>query len=210
MDNITNVTVSTFDKSDFIKPIRLYYDQNGVSKYWDFIKTSNSIAVLLFNPKREVLLFVKQFRPVVYLHRSSIQKKRGVESVDTQKYPGSLGITTELCAGILDKDMSAQEIAQAEILEECGYKVPLDSIERIMSYRNGVGTTGSVSTLFYAEITDQMKVAKGGGVAEEGEMIELLEIPACEIKNYIVNDTPPKPGALLLALFWFLEHKYKK
>jgi 8-oxo-dGTP pyrophosphatase MutT (NUDIX family) len=32
-------------------------------------------------------------------------------------------MTLELCAGIVDKSLSLVEIAQEEILEECGYKV---------------------------------------------------------------------------------------
>ena len=55
--------------------------------------------------------------------------------VDTDKYPGTLGLCLELCAGLIDKNHSAQETAQMELMEECGYKVPLDHIQRVTSYR---------------------------------------------------------------------------
>ena len=55
--------------------------------------------------------------------------------MDTDKYPGTLGLCLELCAGLIDKNHSAQETAQMELMEECGYKVPLDHIQRVTSYR---------------------------------------------------------------------------
>lgn len=57
------------------------------------------------------------------------------EKIDLEKYPASLAITLELCAGIVDKSKSLREIAQEEVLEECGYNVPLERIEQIMTYR---------------------------------------------------------------------------
>lgn len=39
----------------------------------------------------------------------------------TETYgPGKLGCTYELCAGIVDKKMSLQQIAQEEVIEETG------------------------------------------------------------------------------------------
>lgn len=52
-----------------------------------------------------------------------------------EKYPPSLGFTNELCAGIVDKSKSLVEIAHEEILEECGYNVPIERIELVMNYR---------------------------------------------------------------------------
>lgn len=55
--------------------------------------------------------------------------------IDTEKYPASLGVTLELCAGIIDKDKSIEEIAREEVLEECGYDVPLKNLKQIKKYR---------------------------------------------------------------------------
>ena len=57
------------------------------------------------------------------------------ESVDTSKNSGHQGVTYELCAGIVDKDKDLAEIAKEEVLEECGYNVPLEKFERIFSGR---------------------------------------------------------------------------
>lgn len=52
-----------------------------------------------------------------------------------EKYPVSLAFTNELCAGIVDKSKPLIEIAKEEILEECGYNVPVERIELVMTYR---------------------------------------------------------------------------
>lgn len=50
--------------------------------------------------------------------------------------PASAGVTYELCAGLVDKpDLSLEEIARQEVLEECGYDVPASKLKRITSYR---------------------------------------------------------------------------
>lgn len=52
--------------------------------------------------------------------------------------PASAGVTYELCAGLVDKpDLSLEEIARQEVLEECGYDVPASKLKRITSYRSG-------------------------------------------------------------------------
>lgn len=50
-------------------------------------------------------------------------------SIDVSSTPGSLGITLELCAGIVDKSKPLIEVAKEEIEEECGFKVPLNKIQ---------------------------------------------------------------------------------
>ena len=42
-------------------------------------------------------------------------------SKPTEFGPGSEGVTFELCAGIVDKQVSLEQIAKEEVLEETGY-----------------------------------------------------------------------------------------
>ena len=54
---------------------------------------------------------------------------------------GSLGITLELCAGIVDKEgKSLAEIAAEEVEEECGYHVDLKQVEFVQTFRGAIGT----------------------------------------------------------------------
>lgn len=56
--------------------------------------------------------------------------------------PASTGVTYELCAGLVDKpDLSLEEIARQEVLEECGYDIPASKLKRITSYRSARSTT---------------------------------------------------------------------
>ncbi|XP_013402710.1 uridine diphosphate glucose pyrophosphatase-like isoform X2 [Lingula anatina] len=209
MDNVTDVTVSPCSDSAYIKPLRVFYKQNGVSKTWDAVKSHDSVCILLFNKSTESFVFVKQFRPAIYIQKSELQKHEDHWKIDTGKYPGELGITYELCAGIVDKDKNLDVIAQEEILEECGFQVPLEKLQRITSYRSGVGTSGALQTIFYAEVTNEMRVTEGGGNHHEGELIDVVEVPVKESRRLILDDeNVTKPVGLMFALLWFYENKH--
>ncbi|XP_046561976.1 uridine diphosphate glucose pyrophosphatase NUDT14-like isoform X1 [Haliotis rubra] len=207
MDDIKDVSVCPCSESLYIKPMKINYKQNGIQKAWDAMKVHDSVVIVVYNKTRNVFVLVKQFRPAIYLTCAEPEEKDGVTIIDTSKYPGSLGVTYELCAGIIDKNHSTQEIAQMELLEECGYKVPLDSIEMVASYRNGVGTTGAVQTMFFVEVTDAMKVGEGGAVAQEGELIDVIEVPVKEGRDFIKNEKYNIPLPVLFGINWFYENK---
>ena len=119
---------------------------------------------------------------------------------------GKRGITTELCAGILDKNKSLAEIATEEVYEECGYQLS-KPIEFVQTFRASIGTGGSQMSLFYAEVTDQDKVSAGGGVAAEGEMIEVFELGVEEAQEWIRTPNLNSPTFTLYGLMWFLANK---
>ncbi|XP_054258065.1 uridine diphosphate glucose pyrophosphatase NUDT14-like isoform X4 [Macrosteles quadrilineatus] len=205
MFNISNVSVSKTVESKYVKPLSIDYTQNGVKKRWDLIQTHSSVSIIIFNTSRKVLVFVKQFRPAVWYNSIPFQDRSN--PIDTEKYPASLGITLELCAGIIDKDKSIEEIAREEVLEECGYDVPLKNLKQIKKYRGAVGFAGEQQTLFYAEVTDDMKVGGGGGLAEEGEFIEVVEMGLLETKQLLDSgDLENSPPEFLFALMWLFCH----
>ncbi len=77
-----------------------------------------------------------RFLSAIYITSVEISRnKDGNSFVDTEKYPGKLGVTYELCAGIVDKELSLSDIAKQEVLEECGYEVPVESFEKITSFK---------------------------------------------------------------------------
>ncbi|XP_022330793.2 uridine diphosphate glucose pyrophosphatase NUDT14-like isoform X3 [Crassostrea virginica] len=109
--------------------------------------------------------------------------------------------------GIIDKDISPAETAKMEIHEECGFDVPLESIEHVTSYRAGVGTTGSKQYLFYAEVTEEMRTGQGGGIVEEGEMIDVIEIPRSEVMTFVMDESINKPVGIMFAVLWYFQNK---
>jgi len=71
----------------------------------------------------------------IAVYFASIPECDRERTIDTSKYLPEIGITLELCAGIVDKDLPLEEVAKIEVLEECGYDVPVSNLERIISYR---------------------------------------------------------------------------
>ncbi|XP_023936297.1 uridine diphosphate glucose pyrophosphatase NUDT14 [Bicyclus anynana] len=204
MEDLTNVYFSPLPDSPYVKPFRFNYTQNGMEKTWDLLEVHDSVAIIVFNVSRNVMVFVKQFRPAIYYNRIPPQDRQN--SIDTKKYPAELGIALEMCAGIIDKQKPVEEIAKEEVLEECGYDIPLEKLQRITSYRSGVGVQGALQTLFYCEVTDNMKTEQGGGI--DDEIIEVVEKTIPEVEAMVRSPGPiSSPPSCLFALMWFLHFK---
>ena len=63
--------------------------------------------------------------------------------------------------------------------------------------------------MYFAEVTDSMRVSKGGGLVEEGEMIDVVDIPVSEAMKFVMDDNVNKPVALMFAVLWFFQNKSK-
>lgn len=211
MDKIDDIRVTELTNSAYIKPTRLLFKQNGKQRIWDLMKSHDSVAAVIYNKSRDVLVFVRQFRPAVYYGQIPAHEFASGKPIDTAKYPGTMGLTLELCAGIIDNEkLSSAETMREEIKEECGYNVPLTSIQRVTSFRSGVGILGAKQELFYVEVTDDMKKTAGGGVEEQGEMIDVVELTKAEAKKMLFDESIMRPAALLFGITWFLEVKSKQ
>nr|XP_023417853.1 uridine diphosphate glucose pyrophosphatase isoform X2 [Cavia porcellus] len=159
-----------------------YFFQNGAQKSWDFMKTHDSVAILLFNSSRKSLVLVRQFRPAVYA-----------------------GVTVELCSGLVDQPgLSLEQVACKEAWEECGYCLAPSDLRRVATYRSGVGLTGSSQTMFYAEVTDAQQSGPGGGLAEEGELIEVVHLPLDGAQAFAEDPDIPKTLSVIFGISWFL------
>lgn len=187
MNNIENVTIKPLDEHRFINPVEINYTQDGTKKRWEAVESHDSVATLLYHREKHSFLLVKQFRPAVYIHNSD----------DSFPY--------ELCAGILDKEVSAKQTAQEEIDEECGYRVAIDAIEKITSFYTSVGFAGAKQTLYYAQIDNSMKIHDGGGIHDEE--IELYFLPVERARAFVFDESKPKTPGLMFAFYWFFENK---
>ena len=97
--------------------------------------------------------------------------------------------------------MSLAQIAQEEIEEECGYKVTVESIEKITSFYTSVGFAGSRQTLYYVEVDESMKVSEGGGV--DAELIEVITLPLFKTQTFMYDESIVKTPGLLFAFMWW-------
>jgi nudix-type nucleoside diphosphatase (YffH/AdpP family) len=80
----------------------------------------------------------------------------------------------EAAAGMLD-DASPEERIRAEAEEEIGYQ--LHDVRKVFEAFMSPGSITEKLHFFVAEYDAAMRVGDGGGLAEEGEDIEVLELP---------------------------------
>ncbi|MEA1892829.1 MAG: NUDIX hydrolase [Campylobacterota bacterium] len=173
-------------KPKFIKPIKINFTQNNKKRVWEAVLSHDSVAVLLWHKDKDAFVLVKQLRATI-LNKNKTN-----------------GYMYELCAGIVDKDTTDIQIAKEEVLEECGYDVPLESIETISSFYTCVGISGTHQTLYYAEIDESMKVNEGGGLEEED--IEVIYIPHAKAKEFMFDENYQKTPGMMMAFYWFFDN----
>ncbi|XP_026976586.1 uridine diphosphate glucose pyrophosphatase NUDT14 isoform X2 [Sagmatias obliquidens] len=119
--------------------------RNGTQKSWDFMKTHDSVTILMFNSSRRSLVLVKQFRPAVYAGEVERLFPGSLAAADQDgprelqpALPGSAGVTYELCAGLVDQPgLSLEQVACKEAWEECGYHLAPSGLRRVATYNPG-------------------------------------------------------------------------
>lgn len=206
MDDIEIKSIQDVHDSKYIRPKRVVFKQNGLERTWDYYRQHDSVVILIFDVTKQAIVMVKQFRPSVYMTKIEELKEKGSEN---EKLDPAEGITFELCAGIVDRSGPVVDIACAEVLEETGYKVSPDKMEFVTKYRS-VGISGATQFFFYVEVEESQKVSEGGGLADEGEMIDVYFLPVDKVQQFV--DDPSienRPGGALFALTWFLRKKMK-
>ncbi len=147
-DNWGVLTKYTLDYTDATGHV-----QEQVREVYD---RGNGAATLLFNPNTQHIVLTKQFRLPTYLNGNA---------------EGSL---IEVCAGQLD-DQSPEQCIKREIEEETGYRI--NSVQQVLEAYMSPGSVTEKIYFFTAAYTNNMKVSDGGGLDEEQENIEVLEIP---------------------------------
>lgn len=178
--------IKALSNPKFVKPIEIHYTLNNIPRVWEAVISHDAVSILLYHTQKEAFIAVKQFRvPVLNANKKD-------------------GFTYELCAGILDKDVSLEQTAKEEVLEECGYDVPVESLQRVTSYYTSVGISGAQQTLFYAQCDESMKVNAGGGL--EDEDIEVIYIPLKDAKEFMFDEKYKKTPGMMMAFYWFFEN----
>ncbi|WRG38855.1 NUDIX hydrolase [Helicobacter pylori] len=191
----SSVYLEPCSSSNFIELKRMHYNEENTKKTWDIIKSLDSVAVLLYEKESDCFVIVKQFRPAIYARHFHFKHE-----ID--------GYTYELCAGLVDKaNKSLEEIACEEALEECGYQISPKNLETIGQFYSATGLSGSLQTLYYAEVCVHLKVSKGGGI--DTEKIEVLFLERSKALDFIMDFQYAKTTGLSLAILWHLK-KFKK
>ncbi len=175
--------IKQLENPKFIEPVEIIFEQNGKVRRWEAVKAHDSVAILLYHRQKEAFVLVKQFRPALYMQHG---------------FPFSY----ELCAGIVDKKKSLEDIAREEVEEETGYRVK--DLEKITSFFTSVGFAGSRQTLYYAVVDESARIGEGGGI--EDEQIEVVYLPINEARDFMYDEKKAKTPGLLFAFCWWFEH----
>lgn len=115
----------------------------------------NGAVVLLYELEARTVILTRQFRLPAFVN-------------------GHAGWLIEAPAGLLD-DASPEARIRAEMEEETGYRVA--EIEPVFEVFMSPGSVTERLHFFTGRYRQADRVAEGGGAAEEGEDIEVLELP---------------------------------
>jgi len=118
----------------------------------------NGATILLYNRALETVVLIRQFRFPTYGN-------------------GHDGFLIETAAGLLDQ-ATPEERIKAEVEEETGYRV--GEVRKVFEAFMSPGSVTERLYFFVAEYDPGSRAGAGGGIAEEGEDIEVLELPMAQ------------------------------
>ncbi|WP_299554990.1 NUDIX domain-containing protein [Seonamhaeicola sp.] len=134
----------------------LMKDGRWVNQMREVYDRGDGAGILLYNKEKKTVILTRQFRMPTFLN--------GNED----------GFIVEIAAGMLDKDNPEACIIR-ETEEETGYR--LKEVKKVYEGYSSPGVMTEKMHFFIGEYTDAMKVNDGGGLDNEHEDIEVLEIP---------------------------------
>lgn len=114
----------------------------------------NGATILLYDRERDVVVLVRQFRIPAYLNDHH-------------------GFLIETPAGLLDGD-NPEEAIRREAVEETGYQVR--GVRFLFKCFMSPGSVTETIHFFAALVDTSDRIGKGGGLDEENENIEVLDI----------------------------------
>jgi nudix-type nucleoside diphosphatase (YffH/AdpP family) len=125
----------------------------------------SAAAVLLHAPAENTVLLTRQFRLPPHLN-------------------GDSAWLIEAPAGLTDGE-PAETAARREVVEETGYEA--EALEFLFDAYMSPGSLTEKCACFLGHYTPGHKLAEGGGLAEEGEDIEVLELGLDEALALVAN-----------------------
>jgi nudix-type nucleoside diphosphatase (YffH/AdpP family) len=143
------------------------------------LKRNDAVCALVINRARGTVVLVRQFR------YAALERGQG--------WP------LEIVAGLIDVGEEPADAIRREILEETGFAV--GTLTRVMTFYPSPGITSERGILFYGETEGDAPVAAGGGLAEESEDIEVVELPFAEAFA-MVDRGAIYDGKTIIGLLW--------
>ncbi|BEM23221.1 NUDIX domain-containing protein [Serratia nevei] len=136
-------------------------------------------VILLFNRQAQTVILTRQFRFPVFVN-------------------GHDGMLIEAAAGLLD-NASPEARIRAEAEEETGYFV--QSVEKVFEAYMSPGSVTEKLHFFVGEYQAGDRINEGGGVAAEGEDLEVLELPLAQALQAVCQGTIVDAKTIMLLQF---------
>lgn len=161
-----------------LERVRFDYRRNDGSwqeQVREIYHRGHGAAILLYNKANGSVILVRQFRYPVYAVENDDRDSHGCA--------GS-GFLLEVPAGILEEDGAVATI-RAEVEQETGYRIGMP--EFLFAAYVSPGSVTERIHYFVAPYDSSGRIGAGGGLVDEGEDIEVIEIPFDEALNAIAD-----------------------
>lgn len=147
------------------------------SKVAETYDRGNGATILLYDPDRRTVLLTRQFRYPVYVN----------------DHPD--GMLLETAAGLLDAD-DPETAIRREALEETGHAVA--DLEHVFDVYMSPGSVTERIHFYAARYSAATAASAGGGLADEGEHIDLVELDIDDALARIGSDIVDAKTIMLL------------
>ena len=164
---------------------RLFSGEWSAVRSYDVLRRGRAVAIILYDPDRDSVVLVEQFRLPALLAGSS---------------PWQL----EAAAGMIDTDETSEMVAVRETREETGLGLIGEPIV-IQRYLPSAGGSDESVVLFCGRV-DSALAAGVHGLPEEHEDIRVAVKTLAEIEA-MLDAGAIENGHTLIALYWLLRHR---
>jgi GDP-mannose pyrophosphatase NudK len=183
MEQVIEIVESTLLSDDWYRLSKVTYRQQKQDGGWqiqsrEVYDRGNGAAILLYDDQRRTVVLTRQFRLPSYLNGNPS------------------GMLIEVCAGLLDGD-DPEDCIRREVEEEAGYRIT--EARKVMEVYMSPGAVTEIVHCFVGRYARADKVEQGGGLEQEGEHIEVLELPFDEAFA-MIGDGRIRDGKTIMLL----------
>jgi ADP-ribose pyrophosphatase len=164
---------------------RLFSGEWSAQRNYDVLRRGAAVAIVLYDPERDNVVLVEQFRLPALLAGSS---------------PWQL----EAAAGLIDTAETPAAVALRETREETGLALIGEPI-RIQRYLSSAGNSDESIVLFCGRV-DSSRARGVHGLPEEHEDIRVVVKTVAEVEA-LVEAGAIESGHTLIALYWLCRHR---
>jgi ADP-ribose diphosphatase len=165
---------------------RLFSGEWSGERVWDIVRRGEAVAIVLYDPDRDAVVLIEQFRLAPLL-------------------TGFSPWVVEVVAGLVDHEGESEaDVARREAVEEAGIAVQGELIS-IQRYTPTPGDSDQATVLFCGRV-DSRQAGGIHGVAEENEDIRVVVKTIAEIEA-LLDAGQIDNGHTLICLYWLLRHR---